>query len=76
MNLYEECDVGRGRQDNTRMTRHFIHIKSEQCGGKAAIAKEFLEFLCGSAEMNLTNIREGTGLIPGLTQWVKDQALL
>ena len=26
----------------------------------------------GSAEMNLTSAHEGKGLIPGLTQWVKD----
>ena len=29
----------------------------------------------GSAETNLTGIQEGTGLIPGLSQWVKDLAL-
>ena len=30
---------------------------------------------CGSGEMNLTAIHEDTGLIPGLTQQVKDPAL-
>ena len=31
---------------------------------------------CGTAETNLTSILEDVGLIPGLTQWVGDLALL
>ena len=31
---------------------------------------------CGSVETNLASFHEDTDLIPGLTQWVKDPALL
>ena len=31
---------------------------------------------CGSAVTNPTSVLEGVGLIPGLSQWVKDPVLL
>ena len=33
-------------------------------------------FHCGSVVMNPASINEDVGLIPGLTQWVKDPVLL
>ena len=35
-----------------------------------------IEFPSGSVETNLTHIHEDAGSITGLTQWVKDLALL
>ena len=34
------------------------------------------EFLCGTADTNLTSNHEVVGSIPGLTQWVRDLAFL
>ena len=43
----------------------FKIITLNQCGS----------FRHGSAETNLTGIRKDAGLIPGLSQWVKDPVL-
>ena len=44
--------------------------------GFFTLKKNFRSSHCGSAVMNPTSIREDAGSIPGLTQWVKDPALL
>ena len=41
-----------------------------------ALYKSTRSFHHGSAEMNLTCIHEDAGSIPGLSQWVKDLAVL
>ena len=45
------------------------------CHNILKITKGFGEFHCGSVVTNLTTIHVDAGLVPGLTQWVKDPAL-
>ena len=65
-----------------------MYFPSQRCDVTASVGqgKNFLEKLStkmvnirsshqGSVVMNLTRIHEDEGLIPGLSQWVKDPAL-
>ena len=55
-------------------TSYLSYSKMLQCSKKKK--SQFRSSHCGTAEMNPTSIHEGAGSIPGLTQWVRDPALL
>ena len=68
MYLGKDC-AGRGenkcKDPEAEMTQVFLRLK-----------KEMKSSPCGSAVTNLTSIHEDSGLIFGLTLWIKDLALL
>ena len=57
-----------------------LHLKLQKLWPKCMISAELGwkrgSSHCGSALTNPTSIHEDAGLIPGLTHWVKDLALL
>ena len=44
-------------------------------GSKNSLSESFWSSHCGAVETNLTSVHEDVGVIPGLTQWVRDPVL-
>ena len=76
----------RGKLLDNSLSNDFLHLTTRAKMTNAKINKQATlnqkvsaqerSFRCGTMEMNLTGNHEVVGLIPGLTQWVKDLALL
>ena len=50
--------------------------KAGEFGGEVRLERVLWSSRCGSVVTNSTSIREDSGLIPGLVQWVGDHMLL
>ena len=72
----ENCEISAGVQLLALGNKYFIFESHTVCEGSLTqIGPTARSSHCGAAVLNLTRIHEEAGLIPGLTQWVKDLAL-
>ena len=60
--------AGAALKSKKKQKPKFLHFTNEKMRGRSSH--------CGLAVINLTRLHEDVGLIPGLTQWVKDPVLL
>ena len=73
----EETQKAQSRDEDTSNTcLSSTLLRIEQHEKSKDSTKNSREFSCGSVETNMTSIHEDEGLIPGLTQWVRDLGFL